>query len=76
MLTIPNIRTSVENQQILVLDEHAREGIFLRDNRQRLLTYAGGFFVVFTYVTDNGDKGVFCFCHSDIKQTNESLDNR
>ena len=74
MLTIPNIRTSVENQQILVLDEHAREGIFLRDNRQRLLTYAGGFSVVFPYETANGDKWAFRCWHADINKSHDRFD--
>lgn len=74
MLTVPNIRTSVENQQILVLDEHARDGVFLRDNRQRLLTYTGGFSVVFPYETANGEKWAFRCWHADINKSHDRFD--
>ena len=55
MPTIPSIRTSVENKDILVLDNHAKNGIFERDARGRLIAYSGGFSVVFPYKTTNGN---------------------
>lgn len=56
MPTIPSIRTSVENKDLLVLDNHAKNGIFERDARGRLIAYAGGFSIVFPYTTANGEK--------------------
>ena len=36
MPTLPSIRTSIENNQSLVIDSFARQGIFRRDKRGRL----------------------------------------
>lgn len=69
MPTIPNIRTSVENQNVLVLDDHARHGTFMRDARNRLIAYAGGFSVVFPYETTDGKKWAFRCWHSDISNS-------
>ena len=71
MPTIPSIRTSVENQKILILDEHAKNGIFKRDTRGRLVAYAGGFSVVFPYETASGDKWAFRCWHSMTDVSNE-----
>lgn len=65
MLTIPDIRTAVENQNVFVLDEHARGGSFVKDRRGRLLAYAGGFTVVFPY-TVNAEKWAFRCWHTDL----------
>lgn len=59
MPTIPSIRTSVENQNVLVLDDHAKHGTFKRDSRNRLIKYSGGFSVVFPYETKDGKKWAF-----------------
>ena len=69
MPTIPSIRTSVENKDVLVLDDHAKNGTFERDARGRLVAYAGGFSVVFPYKTANGEKWAFRCWHSDIKNS-------
>ena len=69
MPTIPSIRTSVENKDVLVLDNHAKNGIFERDARGRLIAYAGGFSIVFPYTTANGEKWAFRCWHSDIKNS-------
>lgn len=69
MPTIPNIRTSVENKDVLVLDNHAKNGTFERDAKGRLIAYAGGFSVVFPYRTANGEKWAFRCWHSDIKNS-------
>ncbi len=53
MPSIPSIRTSIENQSALIRDEHARKGKFLRDARNRLCAYSGGFTVVYPYVSNN-----------------------
>ncbi|UKI44129.1 MAG: hypothetical protein L6U16_00030 [Porphyromonadaceae bacterium] len=66
MPTIPSIRTSVENKNVLVLDDHAKNGRFKRDARGRLIAYAGGFSVVFPYKTAGGDKWAFRCWHSDV----------
>ena len=66
MPTIPSIRTSVENQDVLVLDEHAKKGVFRRDARNRLIAYAAGISVVFPYQTFDGEKWAFRCWHSDI----------
>ena len=66
MPTIPSIRTSVENKNVLVLDDHAKNGTFKRDARGRLIAYAGGFSVVFPYETAGGDKWAFRCWHSDV----------
>lgn len=78
MPTIPSIRTSVENKDILVLDNHAKNGIFKRDARGRLIAYTGGFSVVFPYKTSNGEKWAFRCWHSEIKNSKkryESISN-
>ncbi len=69
MPTIPSIRTSVENKDVLVLDNHAKNGTFERDARGRLIAYAGGFSVVFPYKTANGEKWAFRCWHLDIKNS-------
>ena len=69
MPTIPSIRTSVENKDVLVLDNHAKIGTFERDARGRLIAYAGGFSVVFPYIIANGEKWAFRCWHSDIKNS-------
>lgn len=69
MPTIPNIRTSVENKSVLVLDEHAKNGVFLRDAKGRLIAYTGGFSVVFPYKTANGEKWAFRCWHSDVNNS-------
>lgn len=69
MPTIPSIRTSVENKNVLVLDEHAKNGTFRRDARGRLVAYAGGFSVVFPYELPDGTKWAFRCWHSDISNT-------
>ena len=69
MPTIPSIRTSVENKNVLVLDEHAKNGTFRRDARGRLIAYAGGFSVVFPYEASDGTKWAFRCWHSDINNT-------
>ena len=69
MPTIPSIRTSVENKNVLVLDEHAKNGTFKRDARGRLIAYTGGFSVVFPYEASDGTKWAFRCWHSDINNT-------
>lgn len=71
MPTIPNIRTSVENQSVLVLDEHAKNGVFRRDARGRLIAFAGGFSVVFPYEDTNGEKWAFRCWHSIIENAKQ-----
>lgn len=66
MLTIPNIRTSIENKAHLVIDEHAKNGTFDRDSRGRLIAYSGGFSVVFPYQATDGHKWAFRCWHTDI----------
>ena len=69
MPTIPSIRTSVENKEILVLDEHAKNGTFRRDAKGRLIAYTGGFSVVFPYEYTDGSMWAFRCWHSDINNT-------
>lgn len=69
MLTIPNIRTSVENKSVLVLDEHAKNSNFKRDVRGRLIAYTGGFSVVFPYKAYDGKTWAFRCWHSSINYT-------
>lgn len=69
MPTIPSIRTSVENKNVLILDEHAKNGTFRRDARGRLIAYTGGFSVVFPYEASDGTKWAFRCWHSDINNT-------
>lgn len=71
MPTIPSIRDSVENKDVLVLDNHAKNGTFERDARGRLIAYTGGFSVVFPYRIANGEKWAFRCWHSDIKNSNK-----
>lgn len=71
MPTIPNIRTSVENQSVLVLDEHAKNGVFRRDAKGRLIAFAGGFSVVFPYEDANGEKWAFRCWHSIIENAKQ-----
>ena len=65
MLSIPNIRTSIENQSALIRDEHARKGKFLRDSQNRLYAYSGGFTVVYPYVS-NKEKWAFRCWHASM----------
>lgn len=69
MPTIPSIRTSVENQDVLVLDEHARKGVFKKDKRGRLIAYTGGFSVVFPYKASNNEMWAFRCWHSDVNNS-------
>lgn len=69
MPTIPSIRISVENKDVLVLDEHAKNGTFKRDAKGRLIAYAGGFSVVFPYQSSNGEKWAFRCWHSDVSNS-------
>ena len=69
MLTIPSIRTSIENKNVLVLDEHAKNGTFKRDAKNRLIAYTGGFSVVFPYETTDGKTWAFRCWHSDISNS-------
>lgn len=69
MPTIPSIRTSIENKDVLVLDEHARNGIFKRNANGRLISYAGGFSVVYPYETTNGEKWAFRCWHADVSNS-------
>lgn len=66
MPTIPSIRTSVENKNVLVLDSHAKRGSFLKDSKGRLIAYAGGFSVVFPYASSDGKKWAFRCWHANI----------
>lgn len=66
MPTIPSITTSIENYQVLVLDTHAKQSTFLRDKRNRLIRYSGGFTVVFPYITMFGEKWAFRCWHSEL----------
>ena len=69
MLTVPSIITSVENKDVLVLDNHARNGAFEKDVKGRLLRFTGGFSIVFPYKTVNGEKWAFRCWHSHIKDS-------
>ena len=69
MPTIPSIRTSVENKDVLVMDEHAKKGVFKRDARGRLIAYTGGFSVVFPYEDAHGGKWAFRCWHSDVNNS-------
>lgn len=66
MLTIPNIITSVENKNSLVLDEHAKNGIFARNEKGQLKKHSGGFSVVFPYETTEGEKWAFRCWHGNV----------
>ena len=73
MPTIPNIRTSVENQSVLIRDPHAKNGQFLRDARGRLRSYSGGFTVVYPY-TFNGEKWAFRCWHAELGNVRKRFD--
>lgn len=66
MPTIPSITTSIENHRMLVLDTHAQNSTFLRDKRNRLIRYSGGFTVVFPYTSKIGEKWAFRCWHSEL----------
>ena len=65
MPILSSIRTSVENQQTLILDPHAKKGVFCRDARGRLIAYTGGFTIVFPYET-NSEKWAFRCWHAEL----------
>lgn len=69
MPAIPSIRTSVENKEILVLDEHAKNGVFERDSKGRLLAFSGGFSVVFPYIASDGNKWAFRCWHAEVSNS-------
>lgn len=65
MPILSSIRTSVENQQALILDQHAKNGSFCRDARGRLIAYTGGFTIVFPYEV-NQEKWAFRCWHAEL----------
>ncbi len=65
MPNISSIRTSVENQQKLVLDQHAQGGTFCRGRQNQLIAYTGGFSVVFPYAA-NGEIWAFRCWHTEM----------
>ena len=65
MPTLPSIRTSIENSQSLVIDSFARQGIFRRDKRGRLVAYTGGFSVVYPFEYNNEVWAFRCW-HADL----------
>lgn len=65
MPTLPSIRTSIENNQTLVIDSFARQGIFRRDKRGRLVAYTGGFSVVYPFEYNNEVWAFRCW-HADL----------
>lgn len=65
MPIISSIRTSVENQQALILDPHAKRGSFCRDTRGRLLSFSGGYTVVYPYKV-NSEKWAFRCWHTEM----------
>lgn len=65
MPTLPSIRTSIENNQSLVIDSFARQGIFRRDKRGRLVAYTGGFSVVYPFEY-NSEVWAFRCWHADL----------
>lgn len=65
MPTLPSIRTSIENNQSLVIDSYARQGIFRRDKRGRLVAYTGGFSVVYPFEYNNEVWAFRCW-HADL----------
>ena len=76
MPSIPEITTSIENHQTMVLDTHARRSQFQRNARGRLIRYAGGFSVVYPYITSSGEKWAFRCWHAklgDTKKRSEAI---
>lgn len=73
MPTIPSIRTSIENQSLLIRDPHAKNGQFLRDARGRLRSYSGGFTVVYPYIS-NGEKWAFRCWHAELGNVRKRFD--
>lgn len=65
MPTLPSIRTSIENNQSLVIDSFARQGIFRSDKRGRLVAYTGGFSVVYPFEYNNEVWAFRCW-HADL----------
>ncbi len=65
MPTLSSIRTSIENSNSLVLDEHVKNGIFCKNKHGRVMVYAGGFSVAYPYV-NKGEKWAFRCWHADL----------
>lgn len=65
MPTLTSIRTSIENNQALVIDPYAQQGVFRRDKRGRLVAYTGGFSVVYPFVY-NDEAWAFRCWHADL----------
>lgn len=65
MPTLPSIRTSIDNNQTLVIDSYARQGVFRRDKRGRLVAYTGGFSVVYPFEYKNELWAFRCW-HADL----------
>lgn len=63
MPTIPEIRVSIENN--LIKDDFFKNAQFLKDSRGRLITYTGGFSVVFPALV-GGEKWAFRVWHADL----------
>lgn len=69
MIEIADIKTSIENPQ-LIKDDHARNGIFKKDKRERLISYTGGFSVVFPYEAE-GKTWAFRCWHVELSNIKE-----
>ena len=72
-LEITNITSSIENKQALVLYPHAKSGEFLRDGRNRLVRYAGGYAVSYPYIV-NGEKWGFRCWHKNLGDIQKKLE--
>lgn len=72
-LEIANITSSIENKQALVLYSHAKSGEFLRDGRNRLIRYSGGYAVSYPYVVNNEKWGFRCW-HKNIDDIQRKLE--
>lgn len=69
MIEIADIKTSIENPR-LIKDNHARNGIFKKDKRDRLISYSGGFSVVFPYEAE-GKTWAFRCWHVELSNIKE-----
>ncbi|MBR1688584.1 MAG: hypothetical protein IJ710_08680 [Prevotella sp.] len=63
MISIPDIKTSINNR--LILDEFIRKGKFEKDPRGRLKMFTGGFTVVFPTIVNSEKWGFRCW-HNDL----------
>lgn len=73
MPLISSIKTSIYNKDFLIRDSHAKNGDFLRKKNGDLISYAGGYTVVYPYMHNNEKWGFRCW-HAEMGNIRSRFD--